>query len=133
MTIFGSSRLMRGGAVLAFTAALSASLTVLVPSTSARSAQSGCRDVLMIGVRGTGEDPNGPENGDLNMGGPVLSAYREFAFQMNNAGKTVQPLGLDYPAINLAWAILGNSVNAYNNSVESGVDQLEASISDWIA
>ena len=95
-----------------------------------------CSTALFIGVRGSGEPPQGGEPyssvESANMGSRVPAAFFAFREELKQLqpSSTVRGFGLQYPALPVpgAWgAIFGNSYNEYEDSFwEGALDVSEA-------
>jgi hypothetical protein len=88
-----------------------------------------CADVLVVGVRGSGELWSSSQFG---MGGPVSSTYRQLKKDLDAKGISVEPLGLNYPAVSVAYAGLTAEFSSYNGSVLLGVDEAQRQLMTWL-
>jgi len=88
-----------------------------------------CSTALFVGVRGSGEAPQGDEpyssTESANMGSRISGAFFAFReeFEKLEPGSTVRAFGLRYPALPVpgAWgSIFGNSYNEYEESFWEG-------------
>ncbi|MGY0386359.1 fibronectin type III domain-containing protein [Nocardioides sp. WG-D5] len=124
------------------------------PGTPPTTSGPGCKQLMFLGVRGSGELPY-EQNGDLwysgwedGLGEPVQGVYNGFAQALSDAGRTGpevhKVIGLRYTAMHvpLVEGVVGGMVSvgiatgyswaAYRASIWEGVDRLEQYIEDEI-
>ena len=97
------------------------------PTPATAPADGACSEPLFIGVRGSGEAPQGTETFDAsnelnNMGTEVALVERGFQTQLG-AAQAVDPVGLRYPASEVNPVDLANAT--FSASVWAGAYQLE--------
>jgi predicted esterase len=89
-----------------------------------------CRDYLFIGVRGSGEDPQGDAwtlpTDERSFGSDVYDAYWGFKQDLGQRqpNATVRAYGLPYRALGVLWNPFGLGTQAYSDSIYDGVDKL---------
>ncbi|WP_188113632.1 cutinase family protein [Nocardioides humilatus] len=92
-----------------------------------------CTDVLFIGVRGSGEAPQGENDamyqpdGINAFGEKIWPTYTEFteAIAQERPGTTVRPVGLEYRALGVAHNPISYNHPTYLQSIYQGVDVLK--------
>ena len=91
-----------------------------------------CADVLFIGVRGSGEGPQGDPpfftNDFDGFGTRMWTSYQAFEQQLRELepNATVKAYGLRYRALGLPYNVINMGTDAYFNSIYDGVDKLNA-------
>ena len=89
-----------------------------------------CDNIMFIGARGSGEDPQGDPpiyNGDGDgMGTRAFAVYQGFQQQLHEAHPelSIKPYGLRYRALGVAYNPINFGTEGYFDSIYEGVDSL---------
>src|SRR3990172_1620557 len=128
----------RVGSSLISVALVSALLSVLVPAVPVGATASSCPDVVVLGVRGSGQA------GPVSLDWPVLERaghyadsgvgpqVRAFADRLMAAlGGDVRVVPVAYPAVSVPpWDFESSGVYSFNKSVKRGVQRIGATLAE---